>query len=157
MMRVESVFLNNLNAEMMQAYLDGDIIHEIKYAIINSEDANQQFTTLCSDGNGEELFSAAERKDLLEYIMTRYANMRGRYFVKYLRGTVSGSAADAVVESQATRTKVINASVKSKRSNDQEECEMWKAAEESVVDAADVAITNCYCCYSSYRYYPAML
>ena len=41
--------------------------------------------------------------------MTRYANTRGTYLIKFLKGTGNGSSADKLVKSQTTRAKVINA------------------------------------------------
>ena len=39
------------------------------------------------DDDGAKQYTAEERYKLLLYVMNRYANMRGTYFVKYLAGT----------------------------------------------------------------------
>ena len=43
----------------------------------------------------------------LKYILKRYADMRGTYFAKHLKGTANSNI-NKVVDSQATRTRVMN-------------------------------------------------
>ncbi len=49
-------------------------------------------------------------QQLMVYILERYANMRGMFFVWHLKGN-SGAQIKKLAESQATRTKVANAVV----------------------------------------------
>ena len=72
--------------------------------------------SLC--GNG--CYSSKEKQLIIKYVMDRYANMRGTYFVKYMSGSQCASATDAQVASLATRTKVITAVASSKAKAEQQ-------------------------------------
>lgn len=137
MLSVESVFIANLTLEMMMAHVNGGLIHTIKNAILANDDLNSQFAELCNNNDGKEAFSKEERKALLAYVMEWYANMRGAYFVKYMKGNRSGSAADTVVASQATRTKVVNAASKRPAKTVNGDEETWKSAGESVLEESE--------------------
>lgn len=102
---VESVYLANLSLKMMMAYADGDIIASIKTSIISNQTARDMFAAL--SGN---LFDANECSELMAYILERYANMRGTFFVRQLKGN-SSNQIKKLADSQATRTKVANAVV----------------------------------------------
>jgi len=142
---VESVYLDNLTLDMMMAYADGDIIHAIKTAILDSEVAREKFMAICNNEDTTERFSDDEAIKLMKYIMERYANMRGSYFVKHLKGTGNGgSAVDKLVRGQATRTKVITAAASSKAAAEarkegvkrgaHNEEQVWKSVEDSVIE-----------------------
>jgi len=108
---VESVYVSNLTLDMMMAHADGDVIGEIKSQVLQSETAICKFTKVCNctaadDEDAAEPFTEEEVKALLDYVMTRFANMRGAYFVKFLRGTQSSSAGK-LAEAQATRTRLM--------------------------------------------------
>jgi hypothetical protein len=148
---VESVFLANLSLEMMLAYPDGTIIAEIKHSILSSEEGKVKFVTLVGN-NVDEL----DRKSLMEYVLERYANMRGTYFVRHLKGNRSNHI-QTMADSQATRTRVLNATVCAKKladknavtpvkDNDDEDSdddnlpeikEFWDSAKENVFKLAD--------------------
>jgi hypothetical protein len=108
---VESVFLSNLSLEMMLAYPDGDIISisEIKHSILSSEEAKVKFVNLAGN-NVDEL----DRKSLMEYVLERYANMRVTYFVCHLKGNCSNQV-QTMADNQATRARVLNATVCAKK------------------------------------------
>ena len=95
---MESVYLANLTLKMMMAYNDGNIISRIKSSLI----ANTLF-----DSSGGTV-TEAEQKQILEYIMERYANMRGTFFARHLK-CKSGDILAKRVENQPTRTKVLHA------------------------------------------------
>jgi hypothetical protein len=98
---IESVYLANLFLKMMMAYTDGDIISQIKQSILANERAKEIFTSL----------SGLDKcQYLMDYILERYANMRGTFFVRFLKGN-SGNQVKKLAESPATRTKVANAVV----------------------------------------------
>ena len=66
-------------------------------------------------------------------------NMRGTYFVKFLKGTGNGSVG-RLVDSQATRAKVANAVARTKAVDDAESegdeneiRSLWENAEENVI------------------------
>ena len=93
----------------------------------------------------EATFSTEDTEKLLAYILDRYANMRGAYFVKHMRGC-QNSSAGKLAESQATRTKVLQSSaaasyssskVKSEQAVETEdekiEKELWSQAETNVL------------------------
>jgi hypothetical protein len=95
---VESVFLANLSLKMMLAYNDGDIVARIKTSIVLHEATMDVFFCLArsEDDDDNEL--------LLAYIIERYTNMRGTYFVRHLKGN-SGNQVQTLADCQATRTK----------------------------------------------------
>ena len=105
---IESTHVANLTLDMMMAYADGDIICEIKERILKSDAVKSKFAALCSTTD-EATFSTEDTEKLLAYILDRYANMRGAYFVKHMRGC-QNSSAGKLAESQATRTKVLQSS-----------------------------------------------
>jgi hypothetical protein len=77
------------------------------------------------------------------YILERYTNMRGTFFVRYLKGN-SRDQIKKLAESQATRTKVANAVVCSQKiavetgghldDNTPEIEALWRSASSSVED-----------------------
>ncbi len=83
---------------------------------------------------------------LLTYIVERYANMRGTYFVRHLKGN-SGNQIQKLADSQATRTKVAHAVIYAKQvepdgdtfvSDDTPECGvLWETATDNVFELAD--------------------
>ena len=160
---VESVYLANLTLKMLTAYSDGDIIAVIKNSIISNDSALDKFAILF---NGE-MVKEEDRRSLIEYVVGKYANMRGAYFAKHLKGN-SGNFVTSFIENQATRTKVANAfhlskvvaskcgdaaaapvaAVDETKSNDDDdgefECDatpehqlLWQSAAESVLENAD--------------------
>jgi hypothetical protein len=66
--------------KMMLAYNDGDIISKIKLGILLHNDTRDRFFCLLGSNNKDD------NQLFLAYIMERYANMRGTYFVKHLKG-----------------------------------------------------------------------
>jgi hypothetical protein len=77
---VESTYLANPTLKMMMAYNDGDIISKIKFGILLHDDSRDRFSCLSGSDNKDD------NRLLLAYIMERYANMWGTYFVKHLKG-----------------------------------------------------------------------
>ena len=77
---VESTYLANLTLKMMMAYNDGDIISKIKFGILSHDDSRDRFSCLSGSDNEDDNCL------LLAHIMERYANMRGTYFMKHLKG-----------------------------------------------------------------------
>ena len=73
----------------------------------------------------------------MKYIVDRYTNMRGTYFVKFLKGTGNGSV-DRLVDSQATRAKVANAVAHTKAVADaKSKIRLWKNAENNVIESVE--------------------
>ncbi len=138
---VESTYLSNLTLKMMQAYADGDIVHKIKLALLESDVATKKFDELC---RYDISLSSDNKQQIMKYLMERYANMRGTFFVKHLKGNCSGNIVDKLAESQATRTKVANslssskaaANAKEKQAGSKEE-QLWENAGESAFEYAD--------------------
>ena len=154
---IESIFLSNLTLEMMMAYCDGDLIHEIKVHATSSNEVYEKFASLCKL---DPELSKDDRSQLLKYILERYSNMRGTYFVKHIKATGSGNI-DRVVDGQATRTRVANAVAMSKavgaakreeratknyegaaKKDTDEEQKIWKEAAESVLNHHDEEVEN---------------
>ena len=138
---VESTHLANLTLKMMMAYNDGDIISKIKFGILLLADLRDRFSCLLGSDNEDD------NRLLLAYIMERYANMRGTYFVKHLKGN-SGDQLKKFASCQETRTKVAHAVVYVKTTvesdgdafihNNTPECQvLWEMATESVFELAD--------------------
>jgi len=63
------------------------------------------FVELC---NNDDSFSDEDLGKIMNYVIQRYTNMRGTYFVKHLRGT-DGGGINRLVGLQATRDKVKTA------------------------------------------------
>jgi hypothetical protein len=138
---VESTYLANLTLKMMMAYNDGDIISKIKFGILSHDDLRDRFSCLSGSDNEDDNCL------LLAYLMERYANMRGTFFVKHLKGN-SGDQLKKLASCQATRTKVAHAVVYAKTTvesdgdafihDDTPECQvLWEMATESVFELAD--------------------
>jgi hypothetical protein len=105
---IESIFLANLTLKMMLAYSDGDIVTRIKMSILSHNEIRESISFLLGSDN------KAENQLLLTYIVERYANMRGTYFVRHLKGN-SGNQIQKLADSQAIRTKVAHAVVYAKK------------------------------------------
>jgi hypothetical protein len=138
---IESIYLANLTLKMMLAYNDGDIVAKIKLGILSHNDTRNSFSCLTGSDNEDD------NQQLLVYIMERYANMRGTYFAKHLKGN-SGDQIQKLASCQATRTKVAHAVVYAKttvESNENTfihdntpECKaLWETATESIFELAD--------------------
>ena len=138
---VESTYLANLTLIIMMAYNDGDIISKIKLGILSHDDSRDRFSCLSGSDNEDD------NRLLLAYIMERYANMQGTYFVKHLKGN-SGDQLKKLASCQATRTKVARTVVYAKTMvesdgdafihDDTPECQvLWEMATESVFELAD--------------------
>jgi hypothetical protein len=123
---------------MMLAYVDGDIISQIEISILGNERAMERFAAM----SGIDL-DTCQCQQLMAYILERYANMRGTFFVRHLKGN-SGDQIKKLAESQATRTKVANAVVCSQKiavetgghldDNTPEIEALWRSASSSVQD-----------------------
>jgi hypothetical protein len=133
---VKSAYLTNLTLKMMLAYNHGDIISKIKLGILSHDDTRDRFSCLLGSDNEDD------NQRLLAYIMERYANMRGTYFVKHLKED-SGDQLKILASCQATRTKVAHVVVYAKTMvelddnafihDDTPECQvLWEMATESV-------------------------
>ena len=158
---VESVYLANLTLKMMVAYDDGNIISRIKPSLLANTFVQERFAALFAFSGGTAI--EAEQKQILEYIMDRYANMRGNFFARHLKYNCGDLLAKRV-DNQATRTKVLHAahctkvSNSNKGSNDSDEDSddnddrndetfeidttsghqsLWESAANSVVEMAD--------------------
>ena len=139
--RVESIFLANLTLKMMLAYNDGDIVTRIKKSILLHDGMRVRFSRLLGSEN------EVDNQLILSYIIERYANMRGTYFVKHLKGN-SGNQIQKLADSQATRTKVAHSVIYAKKeqsdnvdtfiSDDTPECRaLWETATDNVFNLAD--------------------
>ena len=91
-----------------------------------------------------------DRSDCLElmtYILDRYANMRGTFFVRYIKGNVGGNHAIQWAEKQATRSNVATAvycakisgcGIKQDDDNESEEVkQLWDSAASSVIEVIE--------------------
>ncbi len=143
---IESFYLANLTLTMMMAYADGDIIARIKMSNIGNQAAKDRFAVLL-----DNLFDECKCQELMGYILEQYANMRGTFFVRHLKGN-SSDQIKKLADSQATRTKVANAvvcvqkiSVFCKNTDDSPEVrELWMSTTDSVLDhtADDLHVIN---------------
>ena len=126
---------------MMLAYNDGDIVTRIKKSILLHDGMRVRFSRLLGSEN------EVDNQLILSYIIERYANMRGTYFVKHLKGN-SGNQIQKLADSQATRTKVAHSVIYAKKeqsdnvdtfiSDDTPECRaLWETATDNVFNLAD--------------------
>ena len=95
----------------------------------------------------------AENQLLLTYIVERYANMQGTYFVRHLKGN-SGNLIQKLADRQATRTKVAHAVIYARKvevepdddtfiSDDTPKCRvLWETAADNVFEMADADDNN---------------
>ena len=139
---VESTYLANLTLKMMRAYADGDIVDKIKRSLLSSDVAIEKFTTLF-DNERCQSFTDADKQEVMKYMMERYANMRGTYFVKHLKDNGNGNLVNKMAAIQkATRTKVASAVVCAKAVEDAKEVTLWKDAGDSVFDFKDKEVAR---------------
>ncbi len=138
---IENIYLANLTLKMMLAYNNGDIIAKIKLGILSHNDTRDRFSCLSGSNNKDD------NQQLLVYIMERYANMQGTYFVKLLKGN-SGGQIQKLASCQATRTKIAHAVVYVKTTveldgdtfihDNTPECQaLWETATECIFELAD--------------------
>ena len=143
--RIESIFLANLTLKMMLAYSDGDIVTRIKTSILSHNEMRGKISFLSGSDN------YSENQLLLTYIVERYANMRGTYFVRHLKGNC-GNLIQKLADMQATRTKVAHTVVYARKvepdedkfiSDDTPECRvLWETATDNVFEMADADDNN---------------
>jgi hypothetical protein len=77
---VEIVYFANLSLKMMSADKDGNIISVIKMSILSNTGAWGRFDALFLSNVVQ-----CERQCVMAYIMERYANIRGTFFVRHLK------------------------------------------------------------------------
>lgn len=131
----------NLTLDMMLAYNGGDIISKIKLSILSNNSARERFAALFDS----DVPNVETQQAVMEYILDRYANMRGTYFVRHLKMNC-GNQIGKLASSQATRAKVANAVVCTKLVKDlcgrdmdsMPECRaLWESAKDCVFELAD--------------------
>ena len=127
---VESVYLTNLNIKMIRAYADGDIMDVILGSILKNKHLESKFRSLCADDVGTK-----EQQQILKYLMERYANMRGTFFVKCIKNNNPKISVDTMAERQATRSKVSNAVITAKAVAKVTEATLWSGAAKNVLEA----------------------
>jgi hypothetical protein len=103
---VELIYLTKLNIKMMRAYADSDIMDIILGGIMKNKYLANKLCSLCGDDVGTK-----EQQQIMKYLMERYANMHGTFFVKCIKNNNPKSSVDTLAERQATRNKVSNAVV----------------------------------------------
>lgn len=132
---VESTFLHNLNLKMMVAYDRGDLIIEIGDALLASNEIRAKFDELVEEAGIED---DDLRKEIFEYVINLFTGMRGRWFIKTVRGQES---VQSIFSKAATRKKVANASDVSKARAEGSgtsgaEKEVYDEAAKNVLDSA---------------------
>ena len=129
---VESIYLTNLNIKMMRAYADGDIMDIILGGIMKNKSLANKFCSLCGDD-----VDTKEQQQILKYLMERYANMRGTFFVKCIKNNNPKSSVDTLAERQATRNKVSNAVITAKAVAKATAASLWTDAADNVLEATE--------------------
>lgn len=128
---IESIYLHNLNLKMMIAYNDGDLLDAINCKIMEDDAINATFSRLYADVI--DVQNVVNKKEVLKYILDRYINMRGCWFVRHMRGTQGGTLGARLVETAATRTKVAHAVATSKAvASSESEKDFWDNAAKNV-------------------------
>jgi hypothetical protein len=69
---------------MMLAYNDGNIVAKIKESILSHDGMRDQFFSSLAGCDND-----VDNQLILSYIIEMYANMRGTYFVRHLKGNSS--------------------------------------------------------------------
>ncbi len=105
---VESIFVANLMLTMMLAYNDGNIVAMIKTRILAHKGTKNRFLSFsgCDNNDDDQL--------LLGYILERYANMQGTFFIKHLKRN-SANKIQKLANSQTTRTQMAHVVVNAKK------------------------------------------
>jgi hypothetical protein len=98
---LETIYMKNLTTTMMIAYSDGKLLHRIHQAIFESADVGALFIEKF------DLEEVDHSRNLLLEILSKFRNMRGRWFVNSLRGQKKKTL--GVVDDFATRKGVANA------------------------------------------------
>jgi hypothetical protein len=117
------------------------IVAKIKLGMFLHDDTRDRFSCLLGSDNKDE------NQQLLVYIMERYVNMQGAYFVKHLKGN-SGDQIQKLASCQAMRTKVAHAVVYAKTTVESDgdtfihdnmpECQaLWEMATECIFEFAE--------------------
>jgi hypothetical protein len=105
---LECIYMHNMNVDMMMAYCDGDLLSAIRKAICCNEAVEESFIgllhVLSEEEDSVDESSKGMSDKLMEFVIRKYANMRGRWFAKAFVGqTHKGSGA---VENMSTRNQV---------------------------------------------------
>ena len=79
---IEKVYLSNANIGMMIAYHDGSLFDQIVSALLDDDAIMDLFKTKLSIVEWQH----NERKLLLGAVLTKFKNIRGRWFVNNIRG-----------------------------------------------------------------------
>lgn len=74
--------MENLTIEMMLSHYEGDLLTEIARAIKSNPSVASQFRSL---GTGA-LLADNLQNEMLEYVLRKFARMRGNWFMKALKG-----------------------------------------------------------------------
>ncbi len=115
---IESIFLAVLMLKMMLAHSNGDIVTRINTSILSHNEMRERISFLLGSDN------EADNQLLLTYIIERYANIQGTYFVRHLKGN-SGNQIQKLADSQATRTKVAHTVVYTEKVESDDDSDMF--------------------------------
>ena len=102
---------------MMQAYTDGDIVLVIKKALLSSDKVFEEFSKLC-DNEYCASYGEEDIRNMMSYMMMRYANMRGTFFARHLKTNGSGNLVAKMANNQSTTARVVNTVSSSKAAGD---------------------------------------
>jgi hypothetical protein len=106
---VETVFMENMNFDMMVAYSSGNILEEIKLAILQNPVLRSIFFDLFPAEAG---FTDDIKEEIMKYAMQKFKRMRGKWFSKAMDGQI-GKTYDKVAKA-ATRDGVAAKGLASK-------------------------------------------
>ena len=91
-----------------------------------------KFRSLCTDD-----VSTKNQQQIMKYLMERYANMRGTFFVKCIKNNNPKSSIDTLAERQATHSRVFNAIITAKTVAKVTEATLWLDAAKNVLEATN--------------------
>jgi len=100
---VESVYLANLTLKMMLAHAGGSLCSAINNGVVNNKEIREKFAELAETATIDD---EEQRNDIFAFLMERYVNMRGRWFVKIMKGQ---QGVKNILDNAATRKKVASA------------------------------------------------
>lgn len=99
-LRIETIYIQNLTIDMMLSHYEGDLLQEIARSIETDSSVMSQFRMMAA---GMDLPDNL-LDEILTYVLTKFARMRGNWFMKALSGQASVS--HKAVAQMATRKNV---------------------------------------------------
>ena len=129
---VESIYLTNLNIKMIRAYADGNIMDVILGGIMKNKHLEKKFRSLCTDD-----VSTKDQRQIMKYLMERYANMRGTFLLSPSKATILKALLTRWRIGRPHVAKSSNAVITAKAVAKVTEATLWLDAPKNVLEATN--------------------